>query len=162
MPNADRAKVTLHDHLATQAAQADQFLATVEGLPNQRVRVTPWGAAGGCLCELAFVVEEAAIHELAYTGDLHGCCGKQLKVVEVTFTEPYKAVAKVVGQQAASGKQRVAPLSLGTECSDWCENNLRTCLRTGVDSEGDPASKAQCAAEYRRCQQVCQHRFGAG
>src|ERR1700722_10212519 len=82
MTDQERKTIALKDHLAAQAAQSEVFLATVEGVPDGRVKVTPWSATGGCLCALSFVVDEAAIKELTVSGDIHVCCGKQLSVVE--------------------------------------------------------------------------------
>jgi hypothetical protein len=61
--------------------------ATIEPLDAdpKSVKVTPWAPGKGCLCHLSIVLPRHAIDSVNPTGDVHACCGKHLRVVEVTF-----------------------------------------------------------------------------
>ena len=64
-----------------------QLLATVEAVDGKddTVKVTPWTRAAGCLCHLAINIKKTSLEGASPTGDIHVCCGKNLKVVELYF-----------------------------------------------------------------------------
>lgn len=80
---------------------AGLVLATIEPIPGrpEHVKLTPWRNGLGCLCQYAMEIPKAAIKSVRPTGDVHDCCGKLLRVVEVTFNiDAALSVGDVVGQ----------------------------------------------------------------
>jgi hypothetical protein len=87
MAENERGPISLTDFLKEQTSA--NLVATVEAIPGdaERVKVTPWVPGPGCLCHLAFTVPQGDIASVRPTGQTHYCCGKNLKVVEITFKE---------------------------------------------------------------------------
>lgn len=84
------------DRQKTDAMKLDEFLAeqgagvitaTLEPIPNRpdHIKLTPWRGGLGCLCQYSIEIPKTAIRSVRPTGDLHDCCGKLLRVVEVMF-----------------------------------------------------------------------------
>jgi hypothetical protein len=96
------------DQLLAQQEQAKPLatIAPVEGKPDL-VKVTPWLESTGCFCASALVLPKAVIASVSLTGETHHCCGKSLRVVEVTFAKGAQvAVADVFAQAAAPARVR--------------------------------------------------------
>lgn len=89
---------TQEDSLNTSPINIDDLLAsqeqvnnhaTLERIPDddERVKVTPYVAGRGCLCDYALRIRKDAIETVATTGETHICCGKTLQVVEIAFAD---------------------------------------------------------------------------
>ncbi len=78
-------KISVDDLLTGQAKP--MFTATVETIEGEpdKVKITPWTAAAGCLCHLSINIIKASLIGVTPTGETHVCCGKTLKVVELHF-----------------------------------------------------------------------------
>ncbi len=87
------------------------FLATIEPIENddKRVKVTPWRAGHGCLCQLSIVIPKEAIANVTPTGDRHPCCNKVLRVVEITFKEGSTMSLDEVFKNLLAGAQHIHP-----------------------------------------------------
>ena len=80
--------ISLDDLLAQQSK--DEFLCTLETIPNDssKVKIKPWvDGAQGCRCDSAIIIDRNLIADIFPTEEVHLCCGKKLKVVEVVFKE---------------------------------------------------------------------------
>src|SRR6185295_5329002 len=102
-------KMALDDLLAAQSKES--CIATVEPVKDEpdMVKITPWAKGVGCLCHLALKIPKAAIESVTPTGDIHYCCGKTLRVVEVQFREDSViSLTDLFAQvmQAAQGSQQ--------------------------------------------------------
>jgi hypothetical protein len=78
--------VSIDEFLKNQSVP--KFTGTVEEIESKPdfVKVTPWSAAArGCLCHLAINIRKSALEGVTLTGDIHVCCGKNLKIVELHF-----------------------------------------------------------------------------
>jgi len=56
----------------------------IEG-DDSHVKLTPWVEGVGCLCHFSMNIPKDSIESVEPTGDVHHCCGKQLRVVTVSF-----------------------------------------------------------------------------
>ena len=86
-------------------------VATVEAVDDESdsVKVTPWVRGTGCLCHLALKLPKAAIDYVSPTGDVHYCCGKSLRVVEIHFADEGSiSLRALFGQimESAHGQQQ--------------------------------------------------------
>jgi hypothetical protein len=77
--------MTLDELFATQNKPA--LIVTLEPIEgdDSHVKLTPWVQGVGCLCHLAVNIPKNSIETVEPTGDVHRCCGKQLRVVTVSF-----------------------------------------------------------------------------
>lgn len=77
------------------------FQATIEKVEGKDdlVKVTPWTASAGCLCHLAINIPKASLDGATPTGDMHVCCGKSLKVVELHFGKEHTITLEDLFQQ---------------------------------------------------------------
>jgi hypothetical protein len=89
-------------------SQHQGLLATLEPVAEKPdlVKLTPWVPNGGCLCAWALNVKKTAIESVRATGDSHVCCGKILKVAEITFAKDATIGLADVFAQALGGAQR--------------------------------------------------------
>ena len=78
-------KISVDQFLQNESKPA--FVATVEPVDghDDLIKVTPWAEASGCLCGHAVNIKKSALDGVTLTGDVHRCCGKSLKVVELHF-----------------------------------------------------------------------------
>jgi len=81
-------KLSIDELLANQEKQG-AFRATIEAIPDDidRVKVTPFIAGLGCLCDHALTIKKGEIESISTTDDVHICCGQRLLVVEISFKE---------------------------------------------------------------------------
>ncbi len=165
---ANENSISLKAHLADQSAHSDVFLATIEGLPDAKVKITPWTEGGGCLCAFAFVVDEDAVKELTRTADFHSCCGKRLNVVEVAFAETYRTVAQVVLQQVVASE-----LARHTSTGNIAGGGVagwENCTQSYLAALGKCLSACRkngncennCYSVYHKGLQLCANAFGLG
>jgi hypothetical protein len=81
-------KMTVDELFAEQSKSMSQLTATIEPVENtSNVKVTPWTPNGGCHCHLAIEISKTDLSGVTPTGDVHVCCGKTLKVVELHFKD---------------------------------------------------------------------------
>lgn len=80
-------KMSLDELLSHQSLLTS--VATVEAVEDEEnlVKITPWVRGVGCLCNLALKLPKESIASVTPTGDMHFCCGKSLRVVEINFNE---------------------------------------------------------------------------
>ena len=83
---ADVGKAISLDKLLT-AQKRQPLTGTIEEVESDatKVRITPWLQGGRCLCQFAVNVPKVAIESVTLTPHHHPCCGKMLKVVEISF-----------------------------------------------------------------------------
>jgi hypothetical protein len=108
--------------LATQRMSVDQLLevqahqpfkGTIEAMDGspETVKLTPWLPRAGCLCDMSVAIPAASIDSLIATDDVHLCCGKSLRVVEVGFVEgatiPVKDLFDQISARALAAAQRM-------------------------------------------------------
>lgn len=76
-------------HQLLEKQDEGRFGATVARVSGQDdvVEVTPWIKGGECACHNSLRVPIDAIASVVATGEGHHCCGKVLRVVEVTFRD---------------------------------------------------------------------------
>jgi hypothetical protein len=105
-----REEVSIESLLESQGAEEAALLATIEPVADDaaRVRITPFVAGSGCLCEQAITVPKDAIRALFKTDETHSCCGKRFTVVEVEFVDGL--LADVFRQLGESSRMRGARL----------------------------------------------------
>jgi hypothetical protein len=125
----ERKQISLDEHLSAQASSLSAFLGTVELIPTlpDSVKITPWLAGPGCLCQFSFNVPRSAIASLTTTGIKSACCGQSLNVVEITFVPTYSPVADAVGQQVRASRPQAQaatrnlrrPISVRNRRSRW-------------------------------------------
>jgi hypothetical protein len=81
-------KLSVDELLANQGKQG-ALRATIEAISDdtERVKVTPFIAGLGCLCDQALNIKKDQIESISTTDDVHICCGKRLLVVEISFKD---------------------------------------------------------------------------
>ena len=161
MEETNKNRVSLDEFLAEQSKAAVLLLATVEPVPDNKdaVRITPWRADAGCLCNLAFTVPKNAIDHLVPTEERHTCCGKSLRVVEVHVDEPHRVAIGVVTQQLQRIRVR-GRVQGGFDpggCAQECAYSQRQCLKRCVHLSGEARAECQegCASDYSDCFDGC-------
>jgi hypothetical protein len=108
--NDDTQKFKIDEFLEEQ--DKAQFLATIEPVREDAklVKITPWRPAGGCMCHASMKIPKEAVVSVSPTGDIHLCCGKSLKVVEVEISEAKTIpVSHVIAQMMSKGEEDAAP-----------------------------------------------------
>jgi hypothetical protein len=81
------------DTISLDALLSDQenpvVSVTIELITDlpELIKVTPWSSTGGCLCHLAVQIKRSSVESVTPTGEVHLCCGKRLKVVDIKFKE---------------------------------------------------------------------------
>jgi len=100
-------RISIDELLAEQSAPAP-LLATVEKVQDKddRVKVTPWTRAGGCKCHLALNIKKSSIEGATPTDDVHICCGKALKIVELHFTQNDNIALQDLFEQLAEAAKK--------------------------------------------------------
>jgi hypothetical protein len=97
-------KISVDELLAQQAA-SPSLRVTIQAVPDDDtlVKVTPiMEGAAVCQCAFALNIAKSEISEVEPTGDTCACCGKNLLVVEVEFSNPVLAdVFTQLSQRAA-------------------------------------------------------------
>lgn len=105
-------EISLDDLLARQNSAGRSLRVTVEAVDDdpERVKVTPFPAGAGCRCPQSLTIPKAQIRRLADTSEVHMCCGKQLVVVEIEFSEPVLTdVFEQLSSRAAPALDPFAP-----------------------------------------------------
>ncbi|MEV7526062.1 hypothetical protein [Streptomyces sp. NPDC091371] len=102
-------RISLDDLLAEQST----LRATIERVlgDDDRVTATPFIAGSGCACAYAITIAKDSIESLSITGEVHDCCGKRLRVVEVEFTDA--SVADIFRQLSESSARSTPNPRLG-------------------------------------------------
>lgn len=107
--------MTLDELFAAQSKSA--LVVTLEPIDgdDSHVKLTPWVQGVGCLCHLAVNVSKDSIETVEPTGDVHNCCGKQLRVVTVAFKKGATldletVIADLVSKASRRAAGRVDPL----------------------------------------------------
>jgi len=100
----------IDEFIANQSASANTAsIEAIDGKP-EFVKVTPWSRTSGCLCHLALEVRKSSLDSITPTGDVHICCGKMLKVVELHFKKGETiAIEDVFGQIQKSAAKFASP-----------------------------------------------------
>jgi hypothetical protein len=81
-------KITVDELFAEQSKSVSQLKATVEPIEDSaNVKVTPWTPNGGCHCHLAIEIPKSDLSGVTPSGEVHVCCGKTLRVVELHFRD---------------------------------------------------------------------------
>jgi hypothetical protein len=101
--------------------QRPMVIGTIEPVPAEPavVKITPWVEGRGCLCQFSFKVPKDAVQSVRPTGQVHHCCGKTLRVVEVKFKEDASiTVGELFAQvmnsvMGAEGEEESAPFAAG-------------------------------------------------
>jgi hypothetical protein len=111
--------ISLSDLLLSQKQAGT--MATIETVESDdtAIKITPWIPNVGCHCNSALTVKKVSIKELKLTGESHVCCGKRLKVVEVSFKsdavipieELFAQKTKEAISAAAQNSSHVSPAS---------------------------------------------------
>jgi hypothetical protein len=80
-------RLSLDDFLKEQDKATNKV--TIEPIADKQdsVKLTPYIGGKGCQCNLSISVPRAAIKLVEPTGEIHLCCGKTLRVVQVEFAE---------------------------------------------------------------------------
>ena len=141
---------------------ATSFIATVESVSaDERVKVTPW-VDNQCRCEAALTIAKSAIAAVTPTGDVHSCCGKHQRVVEVEFTKEGAILASVFEQMLARSNVRSSVRASAVfqrrgrgpsprrppPCQVECYEQELACIENG----GNPAT---CYSWYEDCLEDC-------
>ena len=81
--------INVDELLASQGSAASPLTVTIDRVvgDDDRVRVTPFLSDSDCLCAKSLLVRKHSIASIASTGETHACCGRRLKVVDVTFAD---------------------------------------------------------------------------
>jgi hypothetical protein len=92
-------KISL-DQLLQRQEKSSALRATIESIDgnNDVVKITPYVANVGCLCSFAINIPKKFIKTVSPTGENHICCGKQLIVVSIEFTDDGKAYSDIMSQ----------------------------------------------------------------
>ena len=139
---------SLDSFLQTQGKAANLgTIEPVDGKPDL-IKVTPWVAGLGCLCNRAIEVPKTSVEFVRRTDDRHTCCGKVFDVVEVHWAkESLMPISELFSQMAT-----VAP----TEDSHRIgSGNFRPQPQPWRQGRGDPFD-ALCIAE---CNRNCDDHF---
>lgn len=126
-------KISIDELLTSQSrAGLRATLTAVDGQPEM-VKVTPYLPGKGCQCRSAIKVLKTAIEDLTTTDETHACCGKILRVVEVSFKKDASVpVASLIEQMTAA---KLEPDDEGMDIWDIV-HLLRDQLRGRLDQIG--------------------------
>ena len=99
---AKKEKLKLDDFLSEQAK--GELVGTLEAVGGNadKIKFTPWRPGAGCQCSASLELPKTAIASVSPTGDVHHCCGKALKVVEIDLDESAISARDVISQHMAA------------------------------------------------------------
>lgn len=102
-------KLSLEELLKRQE-KGGLLLATIEQAEQpDYVKITPYAQNLGCLCSFTITVQKLHIKSVTPTGETHFCCGKQLLVTTIEFTDVGKPYAEVLGQLQKNALMQARP-----------------------------------------------------
>jgi hypothetical protein len=110
-----------------QTKASSSFRATLEPVANapDKVKITPYDGSG-CGCERAMIVAIDHIQIAERDGDAwHDCCGKRLRVCNVTLTSGATVLVTDLLAQRSQPQHGALPASLGDD-EPWMTANLRS------------------------------------
>lgn len=145
--------LTLDELLESQSKVT--VVATIEAIPGhtEKVKVTPWLKDQGCMCGVSVNISKTAIQSIRPTGDVHFCCGKSLKVVEITFTESKDIdIPELIAGLVASVRKTTASNPLFNSGAQGAPQ-----LGVEVGARPAPGHGLQCENAYAACLQRCQY-----
>lgn len=83
-----KTKINLDEFLKELSTEG--FLCTIETIQNDttKVKLLPWlSEHEGCNCEASIVINKDLIENVLVTDQIHYCCGRKHKVIEVFFKQ---------------------------------------------------------------------------
>jgi hypothetical protein len=135
-------KISLEALLSEQKRQ--QLTGTIEEVAGdpKKVKITPWLPGGACMCQYAMNVPKSAIDSVMLTPHQHPCCGKMLRVVEISFKAAHSvSLEDVFGQLLSKAME---------------EEHMARQISPGGSWGADGDKKApRCFEIYERCLEQC-------